>query len=433
MSRRALSAALLVIGVAACTGSTSPRTTWLEGRAPTPTELLPAVEALFEKESYAPGAVARLVVTDRSQDLRLQLFRIGSRTFMTRGNLAISGTPVTERRTLGPSLGTRVISITIGNWPSGLYFARLVSSDGRYGFAPLVVRPRYLGEHTVAVVLPTLTWQAYNLRDSDYDGTGDSWYADWSVGSVPLDRPYLNRGIPWGLRRDAVPLLKWLEETAREVDVLAQEDLEAAPSAAILASVYYLIVFPGHHEYVTEREYDLVEGFRDRGGSLAFLSSNNFFWRVRRVAGSLIRVGLWRKLGRPEAQLVGVQYAASGKGDRQPWVARASTASSWILRGTGVRPGLPFGNGGIEIDRVSASSPRGLEVVAEIPNLFGPGKTAQMTYYETEAGARVFAAGAFDLLRRRKAGDEVSRMLENLWRELAPRHGLAARCSIRDA
>ena len=34
-----------------------------------------------------------------------------------------------------------------------------------------------LGEHRVAVVMPTLTWQAYNLRDVDGDGKGDSWYA----------------------------------------------------------------------------------------------------------------------------------------------------------------------------------------------------------------------------------------------------------------
>lgn len=391
-----------------------------EGRAPTRSELRPSVEALFERESYAPGTVARLVVRDSSRDLTLQLFRVGSRTFVTRRNDAVSGTPVTGRRALEPSRGTRVVPITIGDWPSGLYFARLAAADGRVGFAPLIVRPRHLGERRVAVVLPTLTWQAYNLRDDDNDGTGDSWYADWTVASVRLDRPYLNRGVPWGLRRDAVPLLKWLQETAREVDVLAQSDLEAAPSATALATTYDLIVFPGHHEYVTEREYDLVEGFRDLGGNLAFLSSNNFFWHVRRRGDTIVKAGLWRELGRPEARLVGVQYAAGGKESRRPWIVRASPAASTILRGTGLRPGRTFGRGGIEIDRVSPASPPGIQVVAEIVGLFGSGRTAQMTYYETQEGARVFAAGAFDLLRRRKAGDSVSRMLENLWRQLAP-------------
>ena len=49
--------------------------------------------------------------------------------------------------------------------------------DGRMGFAPFVVAPRRIGEHRVAVVLPTLTWQAYNFRDDDGDGSADSWYA----------------------------------------------------------------------------------------------------------------------------------------------------------------------------------------------------------------------------------------------------------------
>ena len=56
-----------------------------------------------------------------------------------------------------------------------------------------------------------------------------------------------------------------------------------------LAKAYRLIVFPGHHEYVTEEEYDAIEGYRDRGGNLAFLSANNFFWKVTRQDGRLTR------------------------------------------------------------------------------------------------------------------------------------------------
>ena len=41
-------------------------------------------------------------------------------------------------------------------------------------------------------------------------------------------------------------------------------------------------MFPGHHEYVTTREYDVIERYRDLGGNLMFLSANNFFWRVVR-------------------------------------------------------------------------------------------------------------------------------------------------------
>jgi hypothetical protein len=59
--------------------------------------------------------------------------------------------------------------------------------------------------------------------------------------------------------------------------------------------------------------------------------------------------------------------------------------------------------------------------VAEIPNVLGPGLTAQMTYYETPAGAKVFAAGAFSLARN-VYERSVRRLLANLWTRLALDH-----------
>ena len=85
--------------------------------------------------------------------------------------------------------------VWIGDWPSGLYYARLEAADGRVGFAPFVLRPARLGTARTAVVLPTNTWQAYNFRDADGDGWGDTWYAGGSP-PVALDRPYLHRGVP---------------------------------------------------------------------------------------------------------------------------------------------------------------------------------------------------------------------------------------------
>ena len=57
--------------------------------------------------------------------------------------------------------------------------------------------------------------------------------------------------------------------------------------------------------------------------------------------------------------------------------------------------------------------------MAEIPDLFGPGTTAQMTYYESRGNARVFAAGAFYLTRLASADPTISRVLENLWARLS--------------
>src|SRR5262245_46967406 len=242
----------------------------LEGRAPTPAELTPSVEAAFARESYLRGATATLVISNAARGIRLQVFRSGPERIVTRSNLTMNGIPVSPTQSIGSSQGHRVIRVRIGDWTSGLYFARLRAADGRVGFAPFVVRPRTLGEHRVAVVMPTLTWQAYNLRDEDGDGVGDSWYAHWTIRSVRLGRPFLSRGVPYNFRRYDLPFLTWLARKHKHVDVLTQGDLERA-SGRSLAAAYNLIVFPGHHEYVTTREYDAVANYHARGGNLMFL------------------------------------------------------------------------------------------------------------------------------------------------------------------
>jgi hypothetical protein len=91
------------------------------------------------------------------------------------------------------------------------------------------------------------------------------------------------------------------------------------------------------------------------------------------------------------------------------------------VAGTDLGVGSAFARGGVEIDQVSGSSPRDVRVVAEIPHLFGPGMKAQMTYYETGHGARVFAAGAFHLTRAVTSDPVVWRMLANLWARMTKR------------
>jgi len=328
----------------------------------------------------------------------------------------MQGLPVTRKRAIRES----TVPITVGDWPSGLYFARLQAADGRMGFAPFVVRPRKLGASRVALVLPTLTWQAYNLRDDDLNGKPDSWYGDWNCHTVRLGRPFLNRGVPYHFRRYDLPFLHWLTRSGRTVDVLSDEDLDETRDGAELAVAYDLIVFPGHHEYVTTHEYDVVERYRDLGGNLAFLSANNFFWQVVKRGDAITKTQQWRDLDRPEAALLGVQYRGNDSGEaRGSWIVRDVAASRWLFAGTGLVPGSRFGQDwGIEIDRTSGDSPEGVEVIAEIPDLFGPGFTAQMTYYETKHGAKVFAAGAFTLAGQ-ALEPGVPRVLANLWAKLA--------------
>ena len=412
MTRRVILGLGLAGAIVASVHATGTRDATLEGRAEGGGAHVPAVEAAFELESYRPGTRGRLVIRDRARLVVVQIFQSGPERVPTKSDTEMNGVPVTPRKRLRREPGRQPLWVPIGRWQSGLYFARLEAPDGRVGFAPFVVAPRRLGVHRVAVVLPTLTWQAYNFRDDDGDGTADTWYAGKS-NATRLGRAHLDRGVPYGFRFH-LGFHNWLHWTAKPVDYLSQWDLEHVDGPQALARAYDLVVFAGHHEYVTQREYDLVEEYRNLGGNLMFLSANNFFWFVERRGDVLVRNGRARDVGRPEAALVGVQYVANRHAPRGTWVARFP-ARSWLFAGTGVRQGSGFGRGGVEIDQTTADSPAGIRVVAEIPNLFGPGKTAQMTYYEMESGARVFAAGAFHLTRTVTSDPVVWRLLENLW------------------
>ncbi len=413
MRSLAVTAALLVSTTAAV-GATDDGP---DGHVRTDTRLVPAVEAAFRRESYRPGQRARLVVTDRSRSLSVQILEVGPELETTSSDTDMNGVPVTPVKTIHRRPGRQPLSVPVGRWPSGLYFARLEAPDGRVGFAPFVVAPRRLGVERVAVVLPTLTWQAYNFRDDDGDGRPDSWYAGKRLDKVRLGRAFLDRGVPYGLRFH-LGFLHWLAWTGKRVDVLAQADLERVSSGLRLRRAYDLIVFAGHHEYVTTREYNVVERYRNRGGNLMFMSANSYFWRVIRRGDAIRKSRRWRNLDRPESSLIGVQYIGYQRSPRKPWVVRRTPAMRWFLRGTGLQPGSRFGRGGVEIDHVTKASPRRTQVLAEIPNLFGRGKTAQMTYYETAAGARVFAAGAFHFTRAITTDFVVWRLLENVWGRL---------------
>ena len=413
---RLLSASLLAVSSGSTMRPPAGEQDEIEGRAPTPEELRPSVEAAFADESYRPGSIASLRIFNRARGIRMQLFRIGSDAEPTRGRSEMQGVAVTNASFVGSSRGHRIVRVPIGDWPSGLYFARLQAADGRVGFAPFVLRPRVLGENPVAVVMPTLTWQAYNLRDDDGDGQGDSWYSSWKIHTVRVARPFLNRGVPYNFRSYDLPFLEWLDRTGKQVDVLSQADLEATSSARALARAYRLIVFPGHHEYVTTREYDRIQGYRNLGGHLMFLSADNFCWRVVRHGRAIEKTRLWRDLGRPEAALIGVQYVNWNE-QAFPNVPYTAAVDGWPFAGTGFRAGSRFGDYGIEIDETTADSPPGTEVLAQIPNDFGPGQSAQMTYYE-RGGAKVFAAGVMNF-GGTALWPGVSKVLESVWERLS--------------
>jgi hypothetical protein len=378
----------------------------------------PKLTAYFGRESYKPGDRAQLTVTDTAPNVSVRFFRAGTEDVPTVPSDVMLGSPVSRPQQLGDVQGRLSTDLRIGDWPSGVYFAQLTSGP-RVGYAPFVLGPRHYGEHSVAVVMPTETWQAYNFRDDNGDGTPDTWYAGWHTNRARLVRAFLDRGVPPHWKHYDAPFVRWLVQTRRNVDYLSDQDLRDVRTGKQLAA-YTAIIFSGHHEYVTSHEYDVVTQYRNLGGNLAFLAANNFFWKITIRSHVMTRVAQWRDLGRPEAALIGVQYRANDRGGhRGPWILQSGAATtSWLFAGLNIEPGARISSGGIEIDATAPSSPKSLRVIAEIPNLYGPGYTADMTYYETPAGAKVFAAGAFSLAGN-VSDHEVGQLMANLWARLS--------------
>jgi hypothetical protein len=379
-----------------------------------PDSAKPKVTAFFPKESYAVGSTARLEITDRASDLRVQMFRAGMTVKRIPANDVLTGNPVSAVRRLRSVNGHRTVAIRLGaDWPSGVYYAQLTAPGDRVGYATFVLRPKHLGAHPVAIVMPTQTWQAYNFRDDNGDGVPDTWYAGGNTAR--LSRPFLNRGVPPHYKYYDHKFMAWVNLTRDGADYLSDADLNGT-NGAKLRKAYQLLIFEGHHEYVTQHEYDAVTNYRDRGGNLIFLSANNFFWKITISNHVMTRVAKWRDLGRPEAALIGVEYYHNDLGEhRGPWIVRsAAKRLPWLINGTGLRVGMQFSSGGIEADDVTSASPKNVRVIASIPNLYGDGRNADMTYYDTPAGAKVFAAGAFSIAGSVWQG-HVRQLMTNLW------------------
>jgi hypothetical protein len=383
----------------------------------------------FQARSYAPGQVAVLAIrggdTNRAA---LQIFRAGASG--TPGpaaapgwDKATFGKPATRPQQVHRPTGVSrwLVHVRLGSdWPSGDYVARL--TWGRHAdYAPFVLRAGRLGAAPVLVVEPTNTWHAYD------DVDGDSWYLNPAVHHIDLTHPFaasrvngqpVPAGLPEQFQRFDVGFLRWYWRSGYRADFISDDDLEHISNARQL-SHYRLIVFGGHEEYVTSHTFDVITAYRNGGGNLAFLSANNFFYRVEVSGNTMTGRTPWRNLGRPEAALVGAQYAGWDEGNypNRPYRITNTAAAPWLFQGTGLHDGSIVGNYGIEVDEPNSASPPHTHVLAVIPNELGPGKPAEMTIY-TRGRSTVFDAGAINF-EASAHWPALSRFFSNLWSHLS--------------
>ena len=102
-------------------------------------EATPAVTATFLRASYRPGDEAQLVLWRSEDSFTVQVFRVDPAALgWTKTNM--EGTAVSPVYRFGETDAHEPVNVRIGNWRSGVFYARL-EADGLTGFAPFVVRP----------------------------------------------------------------------------------------------------------------------------------------------------------------------------------------------------------------------------------------------------------------------------------------------------
>jgi hypothetical protein len=317
-------------------------------------------------------------------------------------------------------------------WVTGYYVVKLTRDDGFEAGVPLVIReaaPRA----PALVQASTNTWQAYNRWG------GTSLYHD--AVEVSYDRPYgifdVERLFP-----HEVYLMRWLEQHGIDVAYTTNVDVDRDPTDL---DARRLFVVSGHDEYWSLGERDTLEHARDAGISLAILSANTGYWRVRFAPST---TGVDRRIitcyksthdpeknqpdttvryrddpdARPENQLTGVLYQLGDypNGTLPLYVA---DPKHWLFEGTGVKAGdrAAVALGG-EWDEPAddANEPAGVDVVLSSPAFDQAGRatTSAASVYEPTDHSYVFAAGteefAHALSEPHSVSQRAERMLDNL-------------------
>jgi hypothetical protein len=412
-----------------------------------------SIDGYAGRSSVAPGETLDLHVGVAAAGMRyrVQVYRlgwyagVGARQIACLPACAGDRPGVVQPAPPAPSATGRVAAgwsatdaLPIGaDWASGYYIAQLVitagSGQGTARWVPFIVRPAPGQVPDVMVVAPVNTWQAYN------NWGGKSLYGfnstqTTSASTVSFDRPLSLvtgygpadnpvRLAPYSLFSFDYQLLRFLEREGHEVgyvtdaDVAAHGDLLVGPHLDIVA---------GHSEYWARAERDALEAARAAGVNLFFPGANDGYWQVRLEDGGRTLVGykenasndpvsgperttLFRALGRPECQLLGVQYYEdplnsshrSDHIDRDLAVTAAGAAHPWLV-GSGLTQGAIVGGVvGYEWDQVTpgCATPGPLTVLLHrdsvpAPSPYPPDPSADaVTYTDPASGARVLSAG----------------------------------------
>ena len=295
----------------------------------------------------------------------------------------------------------------------------LTTADGYRSHIPFTVRDDQPAD--LLLLLPDITWQAYNLYPED-GRTGASLYHAWdeegrllgeadAATTVSFDRPYAGAGLPLHVGH-AYDFIRWAERYGYDLAYADARDLHAG---RVDPTRYRGLVFPGHDEYWSVPMRRTVERARDNGTSLVFLSANTMYWQVELapspsgVPDRLLtcrkrqgpgRPALWREWATPSSSC-SASSTRAGSPSRTPW--SCATRDHWLWEATGAargrrapRPGRGRGrpllpaHRAARAHRAASCSPTPRTATAR-----APAATRRPPSTAPPAGALVFASGTF--------------------------------------
>lgn len=282
---------------------------------------------------------------------------------------------------------------TDSSWTTGVYLARLTTSDGgKQSYIIFVVRDD-VRAHDILFQLPVTTYEAYNYwgGKSLYDfnsGSTTPWGSTQGREAVKVsfNRPYaastspsaasgsgagefltnvqpVATGYPISPAGWDYNMVRWLEREGYDVSYVTSIDTHKSPALIRSGKIF---MSHGHDEYWTWQMRDNVESARDAGMKLAFFSANTSYFQIRLepspATDAADRVMVAYKdalpdpyandgdpfhhrlvttkfrlppVSRPEEQMIGSQYITDAiDGD-----LIVTDASHWIFHGTGLSDG----------------------------------------------------------------------------------------------
>ncbi|WP_433306519.1 N,N-dimethylformamidase beta subunit family domain-containing protein [Actinoplanes sp. CA-030573] len=413
-----------------------------------------ALQGFATQISVNAGETVNFKIDSTAGSYRVDIYRMG----YYGGNgarLITSFSPASNRDQDGCLTQASTGLVDCGNWTvsaswavpttavSGIYFARLVRTDGTSGAShiPFVVRN---DASRSAMVFQTSdsTWQAYNQYG------GNSLYVGSPAGrayKISYNRPITTRGTGAEdyVMNAEYPMVRWLEANGYDVSYIAGVDADR--SGALLKN-HKAFLSVGHDEYWSGPQRANVEAARDAGVNLAFFSGNEVFWKTRweastdgsntayrtmvcykethandKIDPTAAWTGTWRDPrfsppadgGRPENGLTGTSFkvnsgtvalqvpAADGK--MRFW--RGTTVAT---QAAGATATIGSGVVGYEWDedadngarprgliRLSSTFASGVETLTDYGSTYNSSGSAthNLTLYRAPSGALVFGAG----------------------------------------